>query len=138
MGDDDTILARWSADRATYIRDHLIMAAVGAAGCTIVLFALGNPDPWVGIVAAFLAIAVRGFYLASEELALVWQLTGSVVRGSNGKSVALASIKQVRGIGSAVQLITQTGDKYLMKYLSDPAAVRARIETACNLQRDPS
>lgn len=124
----------WTADRATYLRVHVLMAVVGAIGCTGILYFVGNPDYWVGAVAAFAAIAVRGWYLASEELTLRWDLTRNAVQASSGKRVALADIKTVRSLGSAVQLITHGGDKHLMKYLADPAAVKAAIARAAGAE----
>ena len=124
----------WQADRATYIRDHLLIAALGAVGTCLVLWWLGNGDWWVGLIAAPAAVAVRGWYLASEELALSWELSGSELRGSQGKRIALNDVEAVRSLGSAVQLVTRTGDKHLMKYLADPAAARDRIKAACKIQ----
>ncbi|SDJ09991.1 hypothetical protein [Aliiruegeria lutimaris] len=119
----------WRANRATYIRDHVVISVVGAIGTCLVLWWLGNTDWWVGLIAAPMAMAVRGFYLASEELALCWVLTEDEIQGSQGKRIALRDIQKVRNIGSSVQVITRSGDKHLIKYLSDPAALRARIES---------
>jgi hypothetical protein len=124
------VLAVWQADRAAYIRVHVTMAVLGSAAACAALYWLGNADWWVGAVAAPLAIAVRGVYLASEELALCWELTPDAVRASNGKTVALRDIAAVRTIGSAVQLVTEGGDKHLMKYMADPGGVRKRIGMA--------
>ncbi|NDR57570.1 hypothetical protein [Aliiruegeria sabulilitoris] len=118
----------WRANRATYIRDHVVISVVGAIGTCLVLWWLGNADWWVGLIAAPMAMAIRGFYLASEELALSWVLTDGEIQGSQGKRIALRDISKVRSFGSSVQVITRSGDKHLIKYLSDPAALRARIE----------
>ena len=124
------VLASWQPDRKTYVRDHALMAVIGGIGATGVLFYLGNADAWVGFIAALLAIGVRGWYLASDELGLRWDLTADAVSGSNGKRVALHDIEKTRRLGSAVQMVTRGGDKHLMKYLPDPAGVCARIDTA--------
>ncbi len=120
---------KWHADRATYIRDHVVVSVIGAIGTCLVLLWIGHADWWVGLIAAPMAMAVRGFYLASEELALSWELTESEIRGSQGKRIALQEIEKVRSLGSSVQLVTRGGDKHLIKYLSDPASLRARIES---------
>ena len=119
---------KWRADRATYVRDHVVVSVIGAVGTCLVLLWIGHADWWVGLIAAPMAMAVRGFYLASEELALSWELTESEIRGSQGKRVALRDIEKVRSFGSSVQLVTRGGDKHLIKYLSDPASLRTRIE----------
>ena len=47
-------------DQTAYLRAHAIMALVGGVLAGIVLILLDNPDPWVGPVAAVLAIGIRG------------------------------------------------------------------------------
>ncbi|WP_236545087.1 hypothetical protein [Tropicimonas marinistellae] len=117
----------WSADRRVYIRDHIRLALFGAAATTAILYLLGNPSAWVGIPASLLAIGIRGWYVASEELAIRWDLTDLAVAGSHGRQVPLGDIAKVRRLGSAVQIITHAGDKLLMKYLADPDATRTAI-----------
>jgi len=121
---------RFTADRATYIRAHVLLAVVGGIAATAVLYAMGNPHGWVGIVAAILGIGVRGAYLMSEELGHVWTLTATDLKGPGGRRVALGDIARVRIIGSAAQVITRDGDKHLIKFLSEPAAAKAAIEAA--------
>lgn len=123
----------WRADRTAYIRDHVMIAAIGAMLTCLVLWWVGNGDWWVGLIAAPAAVLVRGWYLASEELALTWTLTREAVLGSQGKRISLRDVEKVRSLGSAVQIITRSGDKHLLKYLADPAATRDRIAAACNL-----
>jgi len=118
------------ADRRTYIRDHVVMAAIGALLMTAVLMALGDPNLWVGPVGACVAIAVRGVYVASEELAVEWQISDGALRAP-GRHLALKDIAEVRTILSAVQVVAQDGNKYLIKYQADPkgqaAAIRALL-----------
>jgi hypothetical protein len=126
-------------DRDRYIRDHLWLAAIGMVGATAVLWALGNAEFWVGAVAALLAVGVRGWYLASEELARSWELTPAALRsvspeGQHERSVPLSQIAQVRKLGSAVQVITRGGDKMLLKYMGDGARVRDRIAAAAGVE----
>ncbi|RYH10911.1 hypothetical protein [Tropicimonas sp. IMCC6043] len=131
----ETVLAEWQADRSTYIQDHVIIAVIGAVICSAVLIWVGNSSFWVAFVAAPLAVAVRGVYLASEELTQTWVLTNDTLTSSNGKRIPLVQVKSVNRLGSAVQLVTHAGDKHLMKYLPDPKSVRTRIEAACNIER---
>ena len=130
---DEAVRERFPPDRETYIRDHLILAAVGMVGATFVLYLLGNADPWIGAIAALLAIAVRGAYLLSEEMGQVWVLTDTAMRGPGGRRAPLSAITDVRRVGSAVQIVTRSGDKYLMKFQADPKRVRARIRSAAGL-----
>ncbi|MEE4118391.1 MAG: hypothetical protein V2I65_05205 [Paracoccaceae bacterium] len=126
-------------DRDRYIRDHLWLAAVGMVGATAVLWALGNAEFWVGALAALLAVGVRGWYLASEELGRSWELTPAALRsvspeGQHERSVPLSQIARVRKMGSAVQVITRGGDKMLLKYMGDGVRVRGRIAAAAGVE----
>ena len=121
---------RFTPDRATYIRAHVLLAVVGGIAATVVLYAMGNPHGWVGIVAAVLGIGLRGAYLKSEELGHVWTLTETDIEGPGGQRIPLASIEKVRVIGSAAQVITHDGHKHLIKFLAEPAAAKAAIEAA--------
>lgn len=121
---------RFAPDRAAYIRAHAWMAALAMAGAMALLWAVENQHVWTGAVAGLAAIAVRGWYLASEELAVVWDLEGSALTGPGGRRMALGQIEKVRSMGSFVQIITRNGDKHLIKYQADPARTVAAIETA--------
>jgi hypothetical protein len=121
-------------DAATYLRTHVTMAAIAMALGMVILWAVGNPHVWTGAIGGLLAVAVRGLYLRSEALAEHWTLQGGRLRGPSGRDLALADIAQVRSIGSAVQIITRSGDKHLIKFQADPAAVKARIESAISAQ----
>ncbi|WP_457649960.1 hypothetical protein [Profundibacter sp.] len=108
------------ASRAAYNREHVVLFLIGAIGMYFVLWAVGNPFPWTGIVGAAFAIFIRWFYVASEAMDVVWTLTDTHLIGPSERSIPLASIKTVRSLFSAVQVITHTGDKYMLKYLADP------------------
>jgi hypothetical protein len=123
----ERVVARFSPDRKVYLRDQAVIAVVATAVVAGLLWAVGNADVWVALIAGPLAIAVRAAYLASEELSAVWELTDRSLNGP-GRSVALSDIETVRTLGSAAQVITKAGDKHLMKYMADPRAVAARIE----------
>lgn len=127
---DETLLADWPADKASYWRSHGIMAVIGGAVAGGVLVAIGNPTPWVGPVAAVAAMAARGWYLASEALVAHWRLTDQRLQGPGGRAISLAQIKLVRPFLGDVQVITRSGDKHLMKYMGDIPAVVAAIKAA--------
>ena len=122
-----------TANNATYIREHVILAVLGAALMTSYLILTGTPSPWVGVVGAFAAIGIRGFYLQKEQLGYVWVLADNSLTLPNGTVIPLGNVKAVRGIFSAVQVITNDGDKHLIKYQSDRAGVIKTISAACNL-----
>jgi hypothetical protein len=126
----ERVLARFRGDRETYWREHAWLAAIAMAGGMAILWALGNPHVWTGAVGGLLAIAVRGLYLASDETKMEWHLTDARLLGPGPRAIALGNISAVRSLFSAVQVVTVTGDKHLLKYQADPAGVIAEIEAA--------
>lgn len=126
----EAVLAEFRADRAAYWRSHLILAVAGGAAAGLVLVAMGNGDPWVGPVAALLAVGARAAYLASEALSDRWVLTERRLLGPGGQVVPLSALTQVRPFFGAVQLVTRGGDKHLLKYLADAQSVVSRIDRA--------
>ena len=106
---------------------RLVIPAV-IAGAALVYG--GNSAPWVGPAAAVLAIGLRAAYLRSEALAEDWKLTNRRLIGPGGRIVPLSSLKLARPFLGAVQLVTQGGDKHLIKYQANPAATVAAIEQA--------
>jgi len=123
-------LARFSGDKRTYIRVHVIMALVGAALISGALALAGNPDWWVGIVGSFAGIAMRGYYIADEQLGFEWVLTETALNAPNERAIALRDIKTVRALLGSVQVITRAGDKFLIKYQAEPERVIAEINRA--------
>jgi len=121
---------RFPADRGAYVRTNAWLAALAMAGAMAVLWAMGNAHVWTGAVAGLAAIALRAWYLASEELAAVWELEGGTLTGPGGRRVPLGQVETVRKMGSFVQLVTRGGDKHLIKYQADPDATVAAIERA--------
>lgn len=126
----EAVLASFQGDRSTYWREHAWIAAIAMAGGMAILWALGNPHVWTGAVGGLLAIAVRGLYLASDETKMRWDLTNRRLLGPGTRAIALENIETVRGLLSAVQVVTVTGDKHLLKYQPDIKAVIARIDAA--------
>ncbi|MDR9484538.1 MULTISPECIES: hypothetical protein [Sediminimonas] len=126
----EEVIASFHADRPTYWRDMATMAAVAMAIGMAILWAMGNPHIWTGAVGGLAAVALRAFYIASDEVNVRWDLTNRRVLGPQGRAVRLGEIKMIRTLGSAVQLVTHTGDKHLLKYQADRNATKARIERA--------
>ena len=123
-------LARFSGDKATYIRVHIIMAIMGAALLTGFLLLQGNPDWWIGIAGSFAGIAMRGYYAASEQLGFEWVLTESALHAPSERAIALSEIKTVRSVFGSVQVITDAGEKFLIKYQAKPEVAIAEINRA--------
>jgi hypothetical protein len=123
----EVVLAEWRADPAIYWKNHLILAVVLGTLAGLALMAVGNPFPWTGPVAAVLAVGARALYLRSEALGESWRLTGRRLLGPGGRAMPRAAIREARPFLGDVQIVTLSGDKHLMKYLSDPKAVIAAI-----------
>ena len=103
----ERVLGSFHPDRATYWRDHAWLAAAAMALGMGVLWAIGNPHVWTGAVGGLAAVAVRAFYVASDELTARWDLTDRRLLGPQTRAVRLAEIATVRGLGSAVQVVTR-------------------------------
>ncbi len=129
----ERVLTRIKASRKTYVREHVLLAALGAVIMSGGLMAIGNPYPWTGVVGSVLAIGIRGFYAASEQLSFVWTLTNQRLIGPAERDIALSRIKVVNTMFSAAQIVTHSGDKYLLKYLADTARTKAEIEQAAGI-----
>ena len=121
---------RFRADNAAYFDSHLKVAAVAMAGAMGALWVIGDPNVWAGAVAGLAAIAFRGWFLAAEELQAVWEIRGDELLGPGDRHVPLCQIERTRTLGSFVQVITQAGDKHLIKYQADPAATIAALRRA--------
>ncbi|OED46245.1 hypothetical protein AB838_19720 [Rhodobacteraceae bacterium (ex Bugula neritina AB1)] len=120
----------FTPDRSAYVRAHAWMAAVGMGGAMALLWALNSPHVWTGAVGGLAAIGLRGWYMASEEMAVVWTLTKETLTGPVGRSVQVSQIETVKTMGSYVQVITKSGDKHLIKYQANPSATAMTIERA--------
>ncbi|MEX5599963.1 hypothetical protein [Pseudophaeobacter sp. C1-32P7] len=120
----------FTPDRSAYIRAHAWMAAFAMAAGMGILWAAGNPHIWTGAIGGLAAIALRGWYLASEEMAVVWRIADGVLTGPAERRVPLGEIETARSMGSYVQIITRGGDKHLIKYQADPAVTLSAIERA--------
>ena len=123
-------IARYSGNKAVFIRVQVIMALIGAALITGGLYLTGNPDWWVGIVGSFAGIAMRGYYIADEQLGFEWVLTSTQLIGPLERAIGLHEIKALRSLLGSVQVITNDGDKYLIKYQAAPEQVIAEINAA--------
>jgi len=119
LRDGENLITSFSADRNTYIREHIMLAAIGSVALTGFLMYNNNPDPWVGVVASILGISVRGFYVFSEQMNMIWHLTDQRLLAPDGRSLPLSKITNARRILSGVQVIADNGDKYFMKYMGE-------------------
>jgi len=124
----DTIeIARFKGDKSVFIRVQVIMAFVGAILITGALMLAGNPDWWVGIVGSFAGIAMRGYYIADEQLGFEWLLTTTHLKSPSERAIGLGEITAVRSLLGSVQVITNDGEKHLIKYQAKPEHVIAEI-----------
>lgn len=124
---DEDVIFKIIADRRAYNKEHLVLMMIGAAGMYWVLWAIGNPHPWTGIIGAVFAIFVRWIYVASEAMHVVWNITETHLIGPSERRIPLSNIKKTRTLFSAVQVLTHSGDKYMLKYLADTDATVTAI-----------
>jgi nitrogen fixation protein FixH len=127
LADGESLVASFTGNRATYVKEHVMLAAIGSVIAVAVLMAMGNPHAWTGVVGAVLAIGIRGVYVASEQIGMTWQLTEGRLITPSGMGIPRSDIAKVRTIFSAAQVITRKGDKYMIKYQADPKAVADTI-----------
>ncbi len=130
--------SRFTADRTAYLVSNAWLAVLAMAGAMLVLWLLGNPHIWTGAVAGLAGIALRGWYLASEELGAEWVIRDQTLLGPGGRTVPLNSISQMKALGNFVQIITARGDKHLIKYQADPKETIRVIERAAAIPADKS
>lgn len=130
LAEGEEVLHSFHPDRATYWRDHAWLAVAAMALGMAILWVMGNPHVWTGAVGGLAAVAVRAFYVASDEMQARWDLTDRRLLGPQTRAVHLTDIARVRTLGSAVQIVTRSGDKHLLKYQPDRDATRQRIQTA--------
>jgi len=126
----ERVIAQFPADRGTFWRENAWLAAIAMAGGMAILWALGNDHVWTGAVGGLFAIAVRSLYLSSDETKMRWDLTDRRLLGPGTRAIALENVAKVNTIFSAVQVVTISGDKHLLKYQRDTAAVTAAIDAA--------
>lgn len=130
LAEGEEVLKSFRADRATYTRNNAWVAVVAMAGGMGILWAMGNPHAWTGAVGGLAAVAIRAFYLMSEEMSVRWDLTNMRLLGPQTRAIRLTEIKDLKTLGSMVQVITLTGDKHLIKYQGDRTATIASIHSA--------
>lgn len=121
---------RFLPDRRTWMRGQIRLTLMAMIGAMLVLKLMGDPNVWVGAIAGMAAIGLRSWYLASEEMAAVWEIDDTVLTGPLERRIPLKNIKKIRVLGSFVQIITKTGDKHLIKYQAKPADTRSAIQQA--------
>jgi hypothetical protein len=126
----ETVVAELRSDRGRYWRDHAILALVGMAGAGAVLWLIGSEHAAIGALGAVLALAVRGAYLAREQLSMRWLVTDRRLILPSGGAVMLLEIETLRKLLGDLQIVTRAGDKHLVKHLADADAARATIAQA--------
>ena len=106
------------SDKATYLRDHLVLAILGMGLVGMVLAVVGSDHWFIGSLGAVLALGARGAYLYSEQMGVHWVLTNRRLVGPGGRNVYLLELITVRRLFGDVQLVTRAGDKYLIKHVA--------------------
>lgn len=127
LADGETLIASFTGSLETYVKEHIMLAAIGSVIAVAVLMAMGNPHAWTGVVGAVLAITIRGVYVASEQIGMTWQLTDRRLITPSGMGIPRSEIAKARTIFSAAQVVTRKGEKYMIKYQADPKAVAETI-----------
>lgn len=130
LGDGEEVLTSFRADRATYVRTNTWMAVIAMAAGMAILWFLENPHVWTGAVGGLLAVAIRAFYLMSEEMSVRWDLTNQRLLGPMTRTIRLGEVKELNKLGNVVQVVTTTGDKHLVKYQADPNETIRQINAA--------
>lgn len=120
----------FNPNRNAYITAHAWMAAIAMVAGMGILWALGNPHVWTGAIGGLGAIVLRGWFMMSEELAVVWRISDGVLTGPAERQVPLDQIEAVKTMGSYVQVITKGGDKHLIKYQSSPETTASALTLA--------
>lgn len=129
---DEQVIHSFHSDRTAYSRDHAWLAAIAMAVGMAVLWVMGNPHVWTGAVGGLAAVMVRAFYVASDELSARWDLTDQRLLGPQTRAVRLDEIAMLRTLGSAVQIVTRSGDKHLLKYQQNRDTTKLMIEAVIN------
>lgn len=123
----ERLLAELRSEKGRYWRDHAILAVLGMLSAGIVLTVIGSEHAAIGGLGAIFALAVRGLYLAREQLSFRWYLTDKRFLMPGGQQVMLLEIETVRKLMGDMQIITRGGDKHLIKHLANSDAVVAQI-----------
>lgn len=126
----EVLIECFSGNLSTYVKEHILLAALGSVLMSGILIYMGNPHAWTGVVGSVAAIAVRGLYVAREQLGMTWHLTNRRMIGPDGRTILLGNIDKVNVIFSAAQIVTLSGDKYMLKYQADAKATQAAIDRA--------
>lgn len=123
-------MIEFKPDMATYIRAHALTTAFAMAAGMLILWVIDNPHIWTGAVGGLAAVALRGWYMADEVMDEVWTMNSTSLTGPYERKARLDEIAKVRTVAGSVQIITQSGDKHLIKYQPDPKAVIGQINAA--------
>ncbi|MGY6703189.1 hypothetical protein [Roseinatronobacter sp.] len=127
---DEKKLRDIRSDKATYWRDHGVMAVLGMGVVGMVLAFMGSDHVAIGSLGAVLALGVRGLWLYSEQMKFQWILSNMRLIGPGGRQVYLLELEKARRLFGDIQLITKSGDKHLIKHVADAEGIMAEIEAA--------
>ncbi len=127
---DEKKLRDIRSDKATYIRDHVVMAVLGTGVAGMVLAVIGSDHVVIGSSGALLALAARGAWLYSEQMKFHWVLSNKRLVGPGGREVYLLELERARRLFGDIQLVTKAGDKHLIKHVAQAEAIVAEIESA--------
>ena len=127
LAEGEVLLETFRPDRGVYLRNTLILMVIFGVIAGGVLVAIGDPNPWVGPLAAILGIGARAWFLASEALAAEWRLTDRRLLGPAGQVIARADLIEARKVFGEVAVVTRSGEKFLIKYPANPEAVIATL-----------
>ena len=128
LDEGERVIESFHPDKQAYLWAHVWLAVVAMGAGMAILWVIGNPHVWTGGVGGLAAVGLRAWYVASDELNVRWDMTNRRVLGPQTRAARLSEIAKVRTLGSAVQIVTTGGDKHLLKFQSDPAQTKARIE----------
>ncbi|MEP2532086.1 hypothetical protein [Shimia sp.] len=130
LAEGEEVLHSLRADRATYVRTNAWLAAFAMGAGMLILWMLDNPYVWTGAIGGLAAVTVRAFYMMSEELSVRWDITNQRVLGPMQRAIRLGEIRTLKTMGSVVQIVTQSGDKHLIKYQASPKDTVSLIRRA--------
>jgi len=137
LNEGEKVISSFTSNKPVYIRDHFWLAGFAMILGMAALWITGNDHIWTGAVGGLFAIAVRGFYLASDDLKSRWDLTNQRLMGPQERIIDLSEILELKVLISSVQVISRSGMKHLIRFQSNPKDIITQIEQARSQQGAP-
>jgi hypothetical protein len=122
---DEVQRATFRPDAGIVVRDAAALAVLGGGVVAGLFWWLAGVPLLAAWIAAAAAVGVRAAVLRSEVMAAEWRLTDRRLIGPGGRVVPLARVALVRRLWGDVQVVTQAGDKHLIRHQADAAGVVA-------------